>query len=288
MDSLETALGLLPERIRSELRGFAAGDIEEIRLRAGKPPGLVFGGRETSLRCEALCSAEIARIIERATGASLHSSMHQLKEGYINYRGLRIGVCGRAVIRDGELSGFADFSSLAIRIPASFSGSADEMFSFISRPVFENTLIVSPPGGGKTTLLRELVRRLSDSGLRVAAADERGELSGESAEWGFELGVRTDVLCGVGKARAAMMLIRGMNPQIVALDEITSKEDAKLMTELSGCGVGIIATAHSGSAGELAKRDVYRLLLESCVFKKAIEISLSDSGRAYNCVRLIK
>lgn len=287
MDAFTKAVELLPEKYRRSVYELGAGNVEEIRLRIGQAPGIIFRGREVSLPCEAASPLDIKRTVEKATGASIHSSLHQICEGYISYSGLRIGLCGRGIIRDGVLTGFTDISSLAIRIPAAFSGDGHALCQFVSEPKFENTLIVSPPGGGKTTLLRELIRRLSTAGTRLAAVDERGELSAVDGQTDMaSLGPRTDIMLGIKKYRAVMMLIRGMNPQILALDEITSREDAILMRETQSCGVGLIATAHCSSIAELEKRPVYRELLCDGLFGKAIEIGFFENERRYNCVRL--
>lgn len=287
MSVCETAFELLPERFTGAMRNYYQKNIEEIRLRLNKNPMLLANGKEYELTGDVLTENDLMRVFEKATGASMHSSAHQLKQGFIFYRGLRIGVCGKGLIKEGQLSGYSNLSSLNIRIPGKFRGQSDDLFDFVSRPYFQNTLIISPPGVGKTTLLRELITRLSDKSMRVGVVDERGELSSCDIEGTcYELGRRSDILTGINKSKASMMLLRGMNPQIIALDEITSAEDTEAIFEIIGCGVGILATAHSGSAAELNKRELYRKLLDEKIFKKAIEIQLEKGQRRYNCVKL--
>ena len=142
--------------------------------------------------------------------------------------------------------------------------------------------MLSPPGGGKTTALRELIRLLSDSGLRCAVADERNELAAsDMGQAQFDLGTHSDVLTGVNKAQAAIMLLRGMNPQIVAMDEITRREDAEAIRELYGCGVGLLASAHAVSPEDMRCRSLYRELLDGEIFARLLIISSRDGRRSY-------
>lgn len=282
-----TAAELMPERFFSPVLSYEQKNIEEIRLRLDQAPQLISQGNEWELTGEKLNIKDLERTLEKATGASVHSSVHQLKEGYTFYRGLRIGICGRGIIKSNSLSGFSKISSMNIRIPGRYKGEIDPIYNFTSKPSFQNTLIISPPGMGKTTLLRELITKLSDRALRIGVVDERGELEAADMDTaGFFLGKRSDVLSGIKKSQAAMMLLRGMNPQVIALDEITSAEDIDCIFEIVGCGVGILATAHSWNVPELSKRELYRRLLSEKVFKKAIEIHIENGRRTYNCVRL--
>lgn len=287
MSVYNTALELLPERFAAAAESYSVHGVEEIRLRLGQRPLFLMRGTEVELPGEVLGTKDIERVLEKATDASIHSSVHRLKEGYLFYRGLRIGVCGTGIIRDGQLSGFSRISSLNIRIPGQFQGESDPLFEFVSKPSFQNTLIISPPGIGKTTLLRELISRLSNKSMRICVVDERGELEANDGKFPcYDLGIRSDVLSGIKKSKASMMLLRGMNPQIIALDEISTAEDIEAILEIAGCGVGLLATAHSGSSAELNKRELYRRMLAEKIFKKAIEIRFEFGERKYNCVRL--
>lgn len=231
---------------------------------------------------------ELELIMEKATQASLHSSLTQLGEGYVSYKGIRLGVCGKISERNGQLKGYSSYSSICIRIPAEFSGDGQQILKMLCSPEFKSTVILSPPGGGKTTLLREIIRRLSDSGLRTAVVDERQELCGGDSAGGnfFELGRCCDVLSGVDKARGSIMLLRGMNPQIIAMDEITKPEDTEALLEAAGCGVELLATAHCSSASDLTKRPIYRRLLSEGIFRQAVEISNTAGKRSYRRTEL--
>ena len=146
-----------------------------------------------------------------------------------------------------------------------------------------SVLILSPPGYGKTTFLRECIRQLSDSGKRVSVADERGELAAvHRGVPQFDLGKASDIMSGVPKAQAVMMLLRAMNPQIIAMDEISSPEDVEAAETASGCGVRLIATAHAADKSELYRRPVYKRLLELGVFKNTVVIENRCGRRSYS------
>ncbi len=287
MHYTQNALSLLPDGLVDMTARGALTAAEEIRLRLGHAPTELVAGRETPLSSRAVTERDINCVLERATGASLHTHINELREGYIFARGLRIGVCGAAAVQSGEVSAFRRVTSLNIRIPHEFSGNMDIAYNEMTRGARKSVLIISPPGGGKTTALRELVRRLSNSGANVSVADERGELAADDgAGTAFDLGVRTDVLTGVRKSRAALMLLRAMNPQYIAVDEITDSGDIAAMREISGCGVALLATAHSDSAESMSRRALYRALLDENIFDCALEIRAVDGKRTYSCRRL--
>lgn len=287
MDEFEKAVSLLPENLRRKAVLLRDKPAEEIRLRSSRRPTLLCDGREIPFADEPVTEREIQRLLEQATGASLHTAAPALAEGYLSYGGLRIGVCGTAVLHDGQLTGFRNISSAAIRIPRERRGICDGLLKQLYREGFENTLLISRPGGGKTTALRELIRRLSDGGTRFGVVDERNELSAtEGARARFDLGAHSDVLVGVPKAEGAMMLLRGMNPQVLAMDEISSGRDVEAMGQICGCGAGILASAHASGRRELTERSVYRELLRQGIFKVLIVISGTGEARRYTAERL--
>ena len=155
----------------------------------------------------------------------------------------------------------------------------------------QSTLLLSPPGGGKTTLLRDLIRAVSDGeggpALRVGVADERGELAAMyQGEPQFSIGRQTDVLDGCPKGPALLMLLRGMNPQVLAADEITAPEDAAALEMAANCGVSLLCTAHAGSLEELKARPLYRRLLDEGLFRRLVIIERAGRERRYPVVEL--
>lgn len=287
MDGFERALELLPGRLRQKAERFRGTGVEELRLRTGRPPTALVDGRERELDSELVTRQELLLLLEKATGASLHTAAPALAEGFLSYRGLRLGLCGEALIREGELAGFRDFRSAAIRIPRECRGICDGVMDSLYGGGYENTLVISRPGGGKTTALRELIRKLSDRGLRVAVVDERNELlAADGTGEGFDLGAHTDVLTGAPKARGALWLLRGMNPQLLAMDEITRREDLEAAAQAAGCGAWLLASAHAADADELKRRPLYRELLELGLFQRLLVISGTGSARRYRAERL--
>jgi len=285
MDAWKEAAELLPEKLSAVLR--RVPQAEELRLRLGKPPGIVSGGRELCLSAEPVSRSDLYRILEKATGASLHAAANSLRAGFVSYRGLRIGICGEAVYNGGQLSGFRNLSSLAIRITHACPPDCGALIDKLLRPQPESVLICAPPGVGKTSFLRELIRHASEQSLRVGVIDERNELSASfTGEAQFDLGQGSDVLVGVRKAQGAMLLLRGMNPQIIAMDEITQEEDLRAVEQIAGCGVLLFATVHGQSLTDMKKRPLYQTILENGIFRRLVTIRCVGEKRIYETAAL--
>jgi stage III sporulation protein AA len=289
----EQAVCALPQRLRAAALAFpesVKAQAEEIRLRAGQ--ALAIHAPDLHSSAVTVSAEDLARTLEGVTQNSLHTALDALTHGFIPLPGgHRLGVCGRAAVKDGAVTHVRDISSLCIRIAREKKGIASKILSTL--PVFgrlPNTLIISPPGGGKTTLLRDLIRIVSDgsdvlSPLRVSAADERGEIA---ACFGgvpqLDVGRNTDVMSHLPKSIAAMMMLRGMGPQVLAMDEITAPEDAAVLTACVGCGVTVLSSAHASSVGDLRRRPVYRGLMD--VFEKIIVISGRGTARKYDILEV--
>ena len=287
MEKSRLALELLPEPWRRDAASMPWQQAEEIRLRMGQLPSMLVDGRETAFHFAAVTREDLFKILEKATGASMHASVHSLSEGYVNYRGLRVGVCGEAILREGRACAFHQISSLAVRIPRECRGVFRETVELWLRHGFENTLVCAPPGVGKTTALRELIRALSNGGIRIGVADERNELAALDRDGtGFDLGRCTDVITGVGKREAARMLLRGMNEQIVAMDEITAGQDETVLEDLAGCGVGLLASVHGRHERDLRMRESSRRLLEGGLFTRLLCIEENRGVRRYSMERI--
>lgn len=287
MDGFISAASLLPVRLREKLLSASEEtkrSTEEIRLRCGQAVSLLIRSREHIPYPELSVSRdELQSVLETACASSVHSFEAQMSRGSICAPGgIRVGVCGQAVMKNGCVAGLRSLSSAAIRIPHELIGCGAGAFDTVFADGVSDLLILSPPGGGKTSLLREYVRRLSTAGVRVSLADDRGEVAGTyMGRAQFDLGTCTDVISGAPKADAAMMLIRSMAPQVLAMDEISSPEDIRAVKEAAGCGVRILATAHAKSTADLRLRPVYRELLSLGVFRYAIIIECDGSERSY-------
>ena len=276
MDSFSEALALLPKQYASLLNQNRRFDPEELRLRLGRPPSMVIQGAEHPLALPPVREEELSAVLEKATGASLYRAAEALRQGYFCTDSLRLGVCGNVTAQNGG-TGFTSYSSLCIRLAHDCRGicsrAAEELFA----DGLENTLILSPPGGGKTTALRDLIRNLSCRGVRIGVIDERGELSNRV----FDLGPCTDVITGSDKLSGALLLLRSMAPQIIAMDEISAPADIEAVQKIFGCGTGLIATAHAKGIEDLSRREIYRELLRHNVFRRVLTIRREGSERLY-------
>ncbi len=287
MDGFNRAMYMLPPEIRQGAEAFREAAPEEIRLRQGRRPTALINGKEQEIYGTEVTASDIERILEKITGASLHTAAPAMSEGYISFMGLRVGLCGEGIIHNKELKGFKNFSSLSIRIPKECKGVCDSLIDEMYFRGFKNTLLISRPGGGKTTALREIIRKLSNSGYRIGVLDERNELgASEGGKPQFDLGLHTDLISSVPKASGAMMLLKGMNEEIIAMDEISSARDISALSQICGCGVGVLASAHAASKDELYMRPLYRRVLELAVFRYIVTISGSGTKRKYTAERI--
>ncbi len=282
----EAAAAILPSRLRQaalELPAELRSGAEELRLRAGGELTALVGEEEFPL-CGSVTAEELETLCDIAADFSRYAAMETLREGYLTVRGgFRLGLCGTVVMKEGAAANLRHLTSAALRIGRECPGIGEALLPQLTEGGgFRNTLLISPPGGGKTTLLRDLVRLLSGGGWRVALVDERGEVA--VCHQGLpqmDVGPRTDVLDGCPKAIGIPMVLRAMNPQIIAVDEITLREDIRAMTMAAGCGVGLLATVHAGSVEELCERPLYRELLEHRVFRLAVCIRKAEGKRQY-------
>lgn len=289
MDGFGRAAALLPPDLRAAAERLPRSGrecCEEFRLRRGYPPTVLAAGREEALHPAPVSEGTLRSVLEAATRSSLHAAEAELRNGFLAAPGgVRVGVCGVGVAGPEGVRGLRGVSSVAVRVPREVRGCADGIWGALTEGGFRSLLIVSPPGAGKTTLLREIVRRLSDDGLRVCVSDERGELAG-TAGAGFDVGPHTDVLSGVPKAEAAKMLLRAMNPQVIAMDEIGDETEAEALLRAVGCGVEILATAHGECAADAARRPGCRELLRSGAFRRCVTVSCRGGTRRYRTEEL--
>ena len=283
------AFAVLPAALRTAVYALGEdrlGRVEELRLRRGFPMTALLPGGEVETDSPPVGEDALRQVVENASRASAHTVLDRVRQGFITLRGgHRLGMCGTAVRKDGQTVTLRHLSSLSLRVARPVVGQAGALLpQLMEDGRFQSTLIVAPPGAGKTTLLRDLVRGLSDGDggapLRVAVADERGEIA---ALWQGEpqlyVGRHTDVLDGCPKAEGLSILIRGMNPQAAAVDEITGPADVRAVMEAAGCGVAVLATVHGSGLDDLRRRPVCRELLAAGVFRRTAVIQNRDGVR---------
>lgn len=234
--------------------------IAEIRLRAGRPSVAVnvFGDMKT---CSAAFSAEeIADCFAEICRYSVYSFEEEIAQGFITLDGgHRVGICGTAVTKNGRITSLKDISGLNIRIAHQVYGCADELYERVFSDGVHSLLLGGKPLSGKTTVLRDLARRLGER-HRIVLIDSRSELSASvRGTPSFDVGLNTDVLCGCEKSAGIMLAVRSLSPEVVICDEIGNDEAA--VEQAMFCGVKIIASAHADSIDQLKKRPSTRGLL---------------------------
>lgn len=251
--------------------------LQEIRLREGKPLAIRQNGKE-QLYSHIVTKEELRETMDYIANYSLYAYEHELKQGFLTIEGgHRIGVSGKIIPENGHVRNFQYISSINIRVCHEIKGCADRVFpAVLEKNSLCHTMIVSPPGGGKTTLLRDMVRQISDGngylpGKNVGVVDERSEIGGcYRGVAQNQMGKRTDILDNCPKAEGMMMLIRSMAPQVVAVDEIGTEEDVDAVSYAMHCGATMLATVHGTSLEEVRRKPFLAKLWESQCFKRYI------------------
>ncbi|MGN0771693.1 MAG: hypothetical protein ACI4MI_03805 [Christensenellales bacterium] len=252
---------ILPLAIYNELleRNWT-DNLTEIRIRAGKPIYCAVGGRYVRMGEKDSYIAtqnDVEYVVDKACSSSLYAYDDCITQGYVStHDGIRIGIAGEGVVKSGKLCAVKNFKYLCIRIPHDVQVFCPKVQRVLQD--FDNTIIFSKPGLGKTTLLRYMIRRLSDNGNNVLVIDERMELSGDS----YDLGECSDVVCGIPKSEVYANYIKSMRPDVVATDEIFSSVEVGCILDCIRSGVKVIATVHADNLDVLLGDKIYGALLD--------------------------
>jgi len=294
----------LPDRIRKAVKGIKDDylrDLEEIRIRSGLPLMGVFSGSDyfiseggvlsnNSQAALTVTPKEVYSLFLLLCEQSIYAYQDDIIRGFITLKGgHRAGICGTVVYEGDKIKAIRDISSVNIRFSRQVKGCAEDVFQQLirNRQDIYNTLILSPPRCGKTTILRDLCRLISQGlgndrfkGLRTAVIDERSELAASfRGVPQNDLGPRTDVLDGCRKSQGIEMMLRGMAPQVIIVDELGAKEDADAIRMAWNAGVRIIATAHAFGLEDFRRRLVVGQLAEKDGFERIVLLGIDNGKR---------
>lgn len=295
---------LLPERLRDAVMSVAAaerGKMTEIRLRSGRYLSAVLYGKEYFITSDgrlmnsaesavSVSPEEVREVFTAAFRGSVHAHPREAAQGWITVSGgSRAGFCGTAVCDPSgrELTSVKNISSVVLRIAKQVTGCSDKLYEQAFSEGAASLIIASPPSGGKTTMLRDLCRRLGER-YRVCVIDERGELACMSGSVPQnDIGARCDVFDGYPKADAVMTAVRTLSPEIVVCDEIGSKEDIAALEYAVNSGVKLVCTAHAPDLESLKRRRASGRLIKERVFDYAAILGTgSMCGRVVSFSRL--
>lgn len=274
-------LEILPKEILEILKGRDdLSYLQEIRLRANKPLTFQLGEKEV-ITSYNVSSENIKSLIKRISNFSIYAFEEELRQGYITIKGgHRVGISGSCIIENNSVKTIKNISSINIRICREVIGCGKKLMPFIVKnKSLENTIIISPPKCGKTTLLRDICRIISNGyenigGKKISLIDERSEIAASYLGVPqLDVGIRTDVYDGCIKSEGVIMAIRALSPDIIICDEIGIEKDMESIVLAMNSGVNVITTIHGYGVEDLFRRKVFLNLIDNKVFKKAIVLS---------------
>ena len=290
----EEILRLFPDGVRDRWREVAkqAENLQEIRFRAGMPLSVWIDNRERFVdvrgeivdrpqKAARITPEELEELLKHLCRYSVYAFADEIRQGFLTVQGgHRVGVAGQVILDgDGRIKNMKYIRYLNIRIAHQVRGAADSVIPFIfEKGHVLNTLLISPPGGGKTTMLRDIIRQVADGtiygeGVNVSVVDERSEIAGSYLGVSQnDVGIRTDVLDGCPKVEGMMLLIRSMAPQVLAVDELGSIEDVQALQMVNGCGCRLLATVHGGSLEEIRHKNYMRYVIEEGLFERYVTL----------------
>ena len=267
MGVVDRLKALLPPEA-GEMLAAHGNEVTEVRLRPGRPIQIGWGHGCGAMTGAALGQAALSRTLAALMEFSVYARQEELDQGFFTLNdGSRVGVCGRMLAGADGLR-MAEIGSACIRVARPVVGCANGLMPHIaaSGGGLRSMLLLSPPGMGKTTMLRDIARQLSDGGTCVGLADERHELA--ACHMGvptLDVGARTDVMDGCPRDQAITRLIRGMSPRVIVADEIGGEADALALADAARCGAAIVASAHADSLEEAMSRSCLRAVLDAGV-----------------------
>lgn len=290
----EQLFSIFPEGIQKILASMKLPleEMQEIRFRTGRQVLAVCGGREYWSE-QRIQPVQIKEILSYLSGYSIYAYEDEIRQGFLTLPGgHRVGIAGKTILEGRNIKTMTEISSLNIRFAHEVKGCAEILFPWLwEGERLLHTLLVSAPGCGKTTLLRDCIRLISDgsgghAGMTVGVVDERSEISGSyRGVPGNDLGMRTDVLDSCPKSEGMMMLIRSMAPRAMAVDEIGGRADLEALQLAVNCGCILLATVHGENMSSLMKKPVLREMVETGMFERYIFL---EKGRRPGQIREIR
>lgn len=274
---------ILPEKIGNEIKNFIReGNIQEIRIKVGKPTILILSNEERILDC-ITTNDEVKGILVKISNYSLYAYEEEIKQGYITIKGgHRVGIAGECVISNGEIKTIKNISSLNIRISKDVVGSSKKIMPIITRgDRIYNTLIISPPKCGKTTILRDIAKNISNGmytvglkGKKVVIIDERSEVAAcYNGIPQMDVGIRTDVLDNCLKKTGMIMAIRSLSPDVLICDEIGTLGEVEALNMAFNSGVNIVVTVHGFDIEDIYSRKVFKELIDESIIERVVVLS---------------
>ena len=282
---------ILPKEISNIVKQYLQEDaVQEIRIKSGKPVilNLSYGEKVLDYRTT---SEDLKFMMAKVSNYSLYAFEEEIKQGYITLKGgHRVGLAGECVISNGEVRTIKNISSLNIRICREIIGSSNKIMNLITNNnrVY-NTLIVSPPKCGKTTILRDIAKNISNgmykinlSGKKVTIVDERSEIAAcYNGVPQMNVGIRTDILDNCLKKSGMIMAIRSLSPEVLICDEIGTKGDLEALNMAFNSGVNVIVTVHGYDIADVYGRAVFKDLIDNCILERIILLSNRKGAGKY-------
>ena len=284
-------LEFLSDNLRAALLNVNLNLLYELRVRANKPVVVNYGGRYTflgqvgvtgNISSALVCSfSDIETIIYRASEYSVYSVTEQLRQGFLTGSGgERIGLAGIFVYEGGEKFTIKEVTSVNIRVPHEIRGCAERIYRTCFQGKIVSALILSPPGRGKTTILRDLSRLIaSDNLINILINDERNEISAAYRDFSLDTGAFSDVIRYSNKIDAFTAAVRAMRPDLIVTDELVSADEMDAVASCIRGGVEVIASAHCKDADSLQKSPVLSKALREKLFANYIFLSADGLGK---------